>query len=183
MLKAIFSFIIFSWLIYLSWFFLFTNNAEDRIKNLKLEEIVRTHFNQNEQETADQFLKFAESKDIETNTSLTKSLKKLGAENFSIKENELMPQMKYITYSFDYKDYSIKIGSNVAERNLLRRDYPGPLSKLIFIDTLKCSKNQNEKTTNMVDLDNITSLGIMSSFYTDPKLKALDDIVGYICPK
>ncbi len=183
MLKGIFSFTITIWVIYVLWFFLFTNNAEDRIKNLELKEVVRGHFNENEQEYADKFLKYAEKNGIKTNKSLTKSLKNLGAENFSLTEKELMPQVKYVIYKFEYKGYSISMGSRVAERNLIRKEYPGPLSKLLFIESLKCSNGRNEKITDMISLDIATSLTIMSSFYTDPKLKAMDDVVNYICPR
>lgn len=183
MLKGIISFTLTIWTIYVLWFFLFTNNAEDRIKNIELEEIVRTYFNENEQEQADSFLKYAESNGVKANTSLTTSLKKLGADNISLTEKELMPQVKYIEYNFEYKGYFIKIGSKVAERNLIRKEYPGPLSKLLYIETLKCSNGHKEATTDMVNLSNTTSLAIVSSFYTDPKLKALDDVIKYICPK
>ncbi|NNP70453.1 hypothetical protein [Acinetobacter sp. Ac_5812] len=183
MLKGIFSFTLTIWIIYVLWFFLFTNNAEDRIKNLELEEVVRGHFDENEQEYADKFLNYAEKNGAETNKSLTKSLKNLGAENFSLKEKVLMPQVKYISYKFEYKGYTITMGSKVAERNLIRKEYPGPLSKLLFIESLKCSNGRNEKITDMISLDNVTGLAIMSSFYTDPKLKAMDEVISYICPR
>lgn len=182
MLKGIVSFTFSIWIVYLFWFFIFTNNAEDRIKNLKFEEIVRTHFNENEQEYADSFLKFAKSKDINTNISLTKSLKSIGAKNITLTTKDFIPQVKYIMYNFEYKGYLFNINSKVVERNLIRKEYPGPLSKLLFVETFNCSNGRNTKITNMVDLDNATSLGIMSSLYASPKLHAMDDLIKYVCP-